>query len=222
MLDLLNIGNLLVLGLSVLTLDVRTVDTPGSAFKRDAVATPIVMEIPKLFGESCKLTGVVTTYEQDYEIVTRHGEHESVLPAKPGVVAGKLILLNKKACPGEPVQDLLMYGTQAPQRMDHETWYIWRSGVTVTNMVSLRHDLQPGWIPQIFKKLEAAQANNDPVATEFMEATKVQRAIVAEILAGKLPDQAAQAVKEKFAEPAAASQEVAASPEQQGTEPTNQ
>lgn len=215
MLDLLNIGNFIVLGLSALTLDVRTVDNPGSAFQRDAVATPIVMEIPKLFGESCKLTGVVTTYEQDYDIVTRHGENESVLPAKPGVIAGKLILLNKKACPGEPVQDLLMYGTQAAGRMNQETWYVFRSGVTVTNMVALRQEFQPGWIPQIFKKFEAAQANNDPVATSFMEATKVQRAIVSEILAGKLPDQAALAVKEKFSEPAAANQE-------QGTATANQ
>lgn len=214
--NLVNISNLMVLGVSALTVDIRTVESPGIQFKTNAPATPVVMEIHKVVGETCKLTGIVTTYEQDYDIVTRHGDHESILPARPGVIAGKLVLINKKACPGKPVEDVLMYGTQNNGVIKHESQFLFQSVMTATDMISLRQEFQPGWIPQIFKKLEVAQANNDPVAAEFMDATKAQRAIVSEILTGKLPDAAVKAVHEKFSEAAAAS------PEQQGTAPTNQ
>jgi hypothetical protein len=158
----------------------------------------------------CHYTGVLVPYVRDWPETIKRGEEEEVLPPDLDHTAGHAVILDKKTCPGQPDQQVLL--------IDEVQRNIGRIAVAesfhFSDPAELRPEYRPKWMPQVLQRIQHV-AEHDTTAKQFFDelsAIQAERAERAKAAAASAPD-AASTPQAAASAPQAASTPVASASE---------
>ncbi|GBG14493.1 chain length determinant protein tyrosine kinase EpsG [Novimethylophilus kurashikiensis] len=122
-----------------------------------------------IFSENfrCRYSGITVPFERDWEEVTENTftHSKTVNPPELGKTYKYAILVNKKSCPGKPVEHMFSTGTYMAKFSD--------AGVPDDMLVvaiglNPEADKQPQWFQQVMKAVQDAAGSN-AVAKDFLD-----------------------------------------------------
>lgn len=121
--------------------------------------------------DGCAYSGIRTYYVRDWEEVSGKPGNETRLPPEPDKIAGVVSVINKKECPGKPLEGvLLIYLARASLLGDIKKGGI-APGIPLKylDITTATEDQKPQWLPQVLAKIEAQALQGNPDAQSFMD-----------------------------------------------------
>jgi len=119
--------------------------------------------------DGCRYSGAKVFYVRDWEEATESDGSRTVLPPEPGKTAGLATLINKRACPGRSPEAVLLVDESRVGFGDMH-----RGGMAAgirykyIDMTDATPEQVPKWYDQVVGKIDAAAAQGDERAADFM------------------------------------------------------
>lgn len=100
----------------------------------------------------CKFTGLLVPYVRDWPETIKHGDQEEVIPPNLDDTAGHAVIVDKKICPGKPVESVFL--VEDVQRNSGRI--VKNSSFHFFDPDEQRPEFRPKWMPQVLQRLQRA------------------------------------------------------------------